>query len=153
MLNKVHNQERGVKMTIPASLVSLKNISFPWTESSDRSWLGISFLSWLDAEHAINVMAQAAPAIGYDKTSIRVEWADGERYEARLDITHATAEAPSPIASHIRRALEFTSGRWRPANMTEEQQQSFLAENERLRPGGAAWATKILDGYDIGGSP
>jgi hypothetical protein len=45
-------------MQIPASLVPLKDISFLHTESSDRSWLGISFLSWADAEHAINRMAQ-----------------------------------------------------------------------------------------------
>jgi hypothetical protein len=37
--------------------------------------------------------------------------------------------------------------------MTDEQQQSFLAENERLRPGGAAWAAKLLDGYELGGAP
>jgi hypothetical protein len=37
--------------------------------------------------------------------------------------------------------------------MTEERQQSFLAENERLRPGGAAWAAKIFDGYELGGAP
>jgi hypothetical protein len=140
-------------MHFSAPLVPLKNISFPWTESSDRSWLGISFLSWPDAEHAINVMAQAAPAIGHNKTSIRIEWADGERYEARLDITHATAEAPSPIASHIRRALEFVAGRLRPGRMTEEQQRAFLAEDEQFSPGRAAWAAKILDGYELGGSP
>lgn len=40
-----------------------------------------------------------------------------------------------------------------PANMTEERQREFLAENERLCPGGAAWAARILDGYDLGGAP
>jgi hypothetical protein len=60
-------------MQIPASFVPLKNISVPWIESSDRSWLGISFLTWSDAEHAINVMAQVAPIAGYDKTSFRIE--------------------------------------------------------------------------------
>jgi len=78
---------------------------------------------------------------------------DGERYEARLDITGATAEAPSPIASHIRRALEFVAGRLRPGRMTEEQQRAFLTEGEQFSPGRAVWAAKILDGYDIGGSP
>jgi hypothetical protein len=37
--------------------------------------------------------------------------------------------------------------------MTEERQREFLAENERLCSGGAAWAARILDGYDFGGAP
>ena len=78
---------------------------------------------------------------------------DGERYEVRLDIARVVVEVPHPLAGNVRRALEFTSGRWRPANMTDEQQQPFLAENERLRPGGAAWAAKLLDGYELGGAP
>jgi hypothetical protein len=40
-----------------------------------------------------------------------------------------------------------------PANMTEERQREFLAENERLCPDGAAWAARILDGNDLGGAP
>jgi len=40
-----------------------------------------------------------------------------------------------------------------PDNMPEERQREFLAENERLCPGGAAWAARILDGYDLGGAP
>ena len=40
-----------------------------------------------------------------------------------------------------------------PANMTDERQRELLAENERLCPGGAAWAARILDGYDLGGAP
>lgn len=141
-------------MEISASLVPLKNISFPWTESSDRSRLNISFLSWADAEHAIQSMAPVAPdGGGYDKTSFRVEWANGTKYEARIDIIRSMATDPAPLSSHVRRSLRFTAGRWHPANMTEEKQQSFLAENESLRPGGTAWAGKILDGYDLGGAP
>jgi hypothetical protein len=40
-----------------------------------------------------------------------------------------------------------------PASMTEERQREFLAENERPCPGSAAWAARILDGYDLGGAP
>jgi hypothetical protein len=36
-------------------------------------------------------------------------------------------------------------------NTTEERQREFLAENERLHPGGAAWAGRILNGCDMGG--
>jgi hypothetical protein len=136
-----------------ASLVPLKNIFLLWTESSDQSALNRPLSTWSEAEDAIHAMARVAPEHGYDKTGFRVEWADGERYEVRLDIVRVVVEVACPLACHVRRALEFTSGRWRPANMTEERQQSFLAENERLRPGGAAWAAKILDGYELGGAP
>ena len=139
-------------MQNPASLVPLKNIFLLWTESSDQSWLSRPLSTWSEAEDAIHAMAAVAPEYGYDKTGFRIEWADGEVYEVRLDIARVAVQIPCPLAGHVRRALEFTSGRWRPANMTEEQQQSFLAENESLRPGGAAWAAKILDGYELGGS-
>jgi hypothetical protein len=140
-------------MTKPASSVSLKDVFLLWTESSDQSALNRPLSTCSEAEDAIHAMAKVAPEYGYDKTGFRVEWADGEIYEVRLDIARVVVEVPCPLASHVRRALEFTSGRWRPANMTEERQREFLAENERLHSGGAAWAAKILDGYDIGGSP
>ncbi len=44
------------------------------------------------------------------------------------------------------------AGRWRPGEMTEEQQRAFLAEGEEFSPGRAAWAGKILDAYDLGGA-
>ena len=140
-------------MQKPASFVPLKNIFLLWTESSNQSALNRPLSTWSEAEDAIHTMAKVAPEHGYDKTGFRVEWADGEVYEVRLDIARVVVEVPCPLASHVRRALQFTSGRWCPANMTEERQREFLAENERLRSGGAAWAAKILDGYDIGDSP
>jgi hypothetical protein len=140
-------------MPSPTFPIPLKSITVLWPESSDESALNRPLSTWSEAEDAIHAMAKVAPMCGYDKTGFRVEWADGEIYEVRLDIARVVVEVPFPLASHVRRALEFTSGRWRPANMTEERQQSFLAENERLHPGGAAWAGKILDGYELGGAP
>ena len=97
-------------------------------------------------------MAKVAPDYGYDKTAFRVEWADGERYEVCLDIARVVVEIPCLLDGHVRRALEFISGRWRPGNMTGEQQKAFLAEGEQFTPGRAAWAGRILDGYELGGS-
>ena len=140
-------------MPSPTFPIPLKSITVLWPESSDESALNRPLSTWTEAEDTIHSMAAVAPEYGYDKTGFRVEWADSERYEVRLDIARVVVQIPSPLAGHVRRALEFTSGRWRPANMTEERQQSFLAENERLHPGGAAWAAKILDGYELGGAP
>jgi hypothetical protein len=139
-------------MQNPASLVPGKDIFLLWTESSAQSAINRPLSTWSEAEDAIHAMAKVAPEHGYDKTGFRVEGADSEVYEVRLDIARVVVEVPRPLAGHVRRALEFTSGRWRSANMTEEQQQPFLDENERLRSGSAAWAAKILDGYDLGGS-
>jgi hypothetical protein len=108
--------------------------------------------TWAEAESQISEMAALIHERCHDKTYFRVKWADGERYEVRLDIVRVVVEVPLPLAGHVRRALKFTAGRWRPANTTEEQQGEFLAENERLRPGGAAWAARILDGYELGGA-
>jgi hypothetical protein len=63
------------------------------------------------------------------------------------------AEAPAPLAGHVRHILEFVAGRMRPGRMTEEQQKVFLAEGEQFSPGRAAWAGKLLDGYELGGAP
>jgi hypothetical protein len=139
-------------MQSPASLVPLKNIFLLWTEFSGQSAFNRPISTWSETEGAIHAMARVAPEHGYDKTGFRVEWADGEIYEVLLDIARVVVEVPRPFAGHVRRALEFTSGRWRPANMTEDRQREFLAENGRLRPGGAAWAGKLLDGYELGGS-
>jgi len=138
-------------MQNPASLIPLKDILLLSTKSSDRSALSRPLSTRSEAEDAVHAMARVASEHGYDKTGFRVEWADSERYEVRLDIARVVVEVPRLLASHVRHALEFTSGQWRPANMTEERQQSFLAENERLRSGGTTWAAKILDGYDLGG--
>ena len=128
-------------MTKPASLVPLKNIFLLWTESSDHSQLNRP-LTWSEAELAIQSMAAVAPDAGYDKTSFRIEWADGETYTARLEIARPMSAAPAPLSSHVRLALEFTAGRWRPGEMTDEQQRAFLAEGEQFSPGRAAWAAR-----------
>jgi hypothetical protein len=138
-------------MQSPASLVPLKNILLRWTESSDQSRLKRPFPTWADAEDAIHTMAKFAPERGYDKTGFSIEWADGERYDARLDVARSMTAAPAPLSRCVRRALAFIAGRWRPDRMTDGQQREFLAEGEKLSPGRAAWAGKILDGYDLGG--
>jgi hypothetical protein len=140
-------------MQFPASPVPLKNIFFTSTESRDRSHLNRPLASWPDAEAAVILMATVAPVRGYDKTSIRIEWMDGETYTSRLEITRSMSVVAAPLSSHVRRALEFAAGRWRPGRMTEGQQRAFLAEGESLSPGRAAWAGKILDGgYELGGA-
>ena len=139
-------------MQFPASPVPLKNIFFATTESRDRSRLGRA-LSWPDAEAAVILMAAVAPDRGCDKASFSIEWSDGERYEGSLEITRSMSVVPAPLSSHVRRALEFAAGRWRPGEMTEGQQRAFLAEGEVFSPGRAAWASRILDNYELGGAP
>jgi hypothetical protein len=98
-------------------------------------------------------MAKVAPKRGHSKTGFSVEWADGERCDARLDATRSMTAAPVPLSRCVRRALAFIAGRWRPDRMTDGQQRGFLAEGEKLNSGRAAWAGTILDGYDLGDAP
>ena len=95
-------------------------------------------------------MAVAAPERGHAKASFRIEWSDGEHYDGHVEIARSMSRVAAPLSSHVRRALEFTAGHWRPGEMTAEQQRAFLAEGEEFSPGRAAWAGKILDGYDLG---
>jgi len=69
------------------------------TESSDQSRLNRPLSTWSEAEDAIHTMAKVAPEHGYDKTGFRVEWADGEVYEVRLDIARVVVEVPRPLAA------------------------------------------------------
>ena len=139
-------------MQFPASLIPLKSIFFTSTESRDRSHLNRPLASWADAEAAVILMAAVAPDRGYDKAAFSIVWFDGEKYDGRIEITRSMSVVPAPLSSHVRRALEFTAGRWRPGRMTDDQQRAFLAEGEEFSPGRAAWAAKILDGYEMGGA-
>jgi len=145
---------------------------FPLSRSSEKHLFPLDrILRSLLARHLLPVlarrrarhqlMAQAAPAIGHNKTSIRIEWADGERYEARLDITHATAEAPLPspatsaapwnsspvgcVRPHDRRATESLPRRGRavlPARRVGRQ------DSRRLRVGRLPVTTTFDATYD-----
>ena len=83
-------------MQTPASFVPLKNIFLFWTESSDQSALNRPLATWSEAEDAIHSMTAVAPEYGYDKTRFRIEWADGEVYEVRLDIARVVVQNPMP---------------------------------------------------------
>ena len=110
-------------MQKPAALVPLKNI---FLYGLPRSL----FTTWSEAEQAIA------------SSDIRVTWADGEVFVCHFP----------PLVDHVRRSLEFIAGRWRPADMSEDEHRRFLAETERSAPGKTAWAAKLLDGYDLGGA-
>jgi hypothetical protein len=78
--------------------------------------------------------------------SISLLWPESSDHSALNHLLSTWPEAEDAI--HTTAALACD-----PANMTEERQREFLAENERLCSGGAAWAARILDGYDFGGAP
>ena len=86
------------------------------------------------------------------RISFTLTWTDGETYQAQLPLTQQTATLTTPLASHVRQALEFLAGRRPSSSMSEEQYRQALADNARFHPGRATWAARILDGYELGRS-
>lgn len=52
---------------------------------------------------------------GYDKCDFKIEWADGETYEGRADITREHWRCASyDLTTHVRDFLSFIGGLWAP---------------------------------------
>jgi hypothetical protein len=127
------------------ALILLRRISFTWTLGHvPRS----SFTTWADAENAIQGIAACATEtirIGY-----KVEWVDGEDFEAYLDVVPGMTGPPLHLQAHVRRALATTAGRFRPATMSRGAQRDFLTDQEAAEPGKASHAKALLDKHQIG---
>jgi hypothetical protein len=87
-----------------------------------------------------------SPTVPIPLKSITVLWPESSDQSALNRPLSTWSEAEDAIYTMAALACD-------PANMTDERQRELLAENERLCPGGAAWAARILDGYDLGGAP
>jgi len=88
-------------MQNPASLVPLKNIFLLRTNPPTSPASIAPSQPGPRPRTRSTPMAKVAPEHGYDKTGFRVEWADGEVYEVRLDIARVVVEVPalSPATS------------------------------------------------------
>ncbi len=67
---------------------------------------------------------------GYDKHAFSVTFADGYVYEGRLDCKHSTCPDPDlNVAAHVQSFIMFYAGNRRPAHMTTDRYQEFLAQD------------------------
>jgi hypothetical protein len=133
--------------------VPTKRITITWTESANVPE-GSRFegpTCWRDANEAILRIAKDAPAGGaYDKTGFEIEWADGNDYEGRIDVTRDMARWSAPLTKHVFDFNSFASGRRRPPHLTEERYRQYLAATESHFPGSQAGHARILDVYQLG---
>jgi hypothetical protein len=133
-----------------SSLVPIHSIIFPLADFPAPLLTSRPFTSWADAESAILGTVKPENYVA-GRISFVLTWTDGETYQAQLPLTQKTAVL-TPLASHVRQTLEFLAGRRPSPSMLPEQYEQALTDNERFNPGRAAWAARILDGYEIVGS-
>ena len=133
------------------SPVPLRSIVFPLADFPAPLLTSRPFDSWADAETAILGTVKLEVYVA-GRISFVLTWTDGETYQAQLPLTQKTATLDAPLGSHVRQALEFLAGRRPSPSMSSEQYEQALADTERFHPGRAAWAARILDGYEIGGA-
>lgn len=119
-----------------------------WSESNVQAKR--VFLNWRDIGQHVRRIAQFAPrGGGYDKTVIRVTFADDETYECRLDIQHYTLPFEvndNDLARHIRQFLSFNTGAFCPSHMTQEEYQDYLnGSGKQIQ----VESQQYLDKYDI----
>jgi len=133
------------------SLFPIRSIVFSLADFPAPLLTSHPFDSWADAESAILDMVKSEVCLA-GRISFVLTWADGETYQAQLPLTQKTATLAAPLGSHVRQALAFLTGRRPAPSMSSEQYEQTIADNERFHPGRAAWAARILDGYEIGGA-
>ncbi len=132
-------------------VIALRKITIKWSESP-AVHDGCTFTSFAAASAVLSAAArQRAPfAGGYYKTSVIVEWADGETYEARIDLQHEThGHLANVVGAHVRSFCEFSSGRKCPPHMTAEAHVGYLAATEAHRPGAREGFAHVLDTYAL----
>jgi hypothetical protein len=108
---------------IPVVKVWLNRAEGPTYETGPRTVKSLS-----EASDVIHGWAKSAPphGQGYDKTDFRVEWADGETYEGRLDMDQNHRVIRNPLGEQMQDHLLFLSGLRRPSRFDREEYERYL---------------------------
>lgn len=84
--------------------------------------------TFAEAQKIISKWAYTASKTGgYDKVDFKVTFADGEKYDGRLDIKHPDVADDNDLARHIHEHLMIYSGQLQPPHMSDERYARFLA--------------------------
>jgi hypothetical protein len=139
-------------MTTPIKAIHIERAE--GTDEDCRAGQGVH-ADWASAEAHIKRMARTAPeGGGYDKTDIRVEWADGESYAWRFDMTREHATDPAPLASELRSISSCWAGRRCPDHLDAAEylklRERFAKYTETTREARDAAFGHLLDEYEIG---
>jgi hypothetical protein len=128
--------------------VALRSIRIDWSESSKLQG-SPTFTTFAAAGEVLR--AAAAEIEGYiNKTQVTVVWADGESYEARIDLKRTEhGHLANVVGYHLAQSCTFRSGRCSPSHLTPEAYAELLAHAERFAPGSADFCARLLDGYAL----
>lgn len=103
------------------------------------------------ADTLLRGMAATVPRNNYDRTAFRVVWDDGEVYEGRYDLKHASVGQSNrgqqvSLSQHIRDHLELHCGRWKPPHTSKGTNREYLHSINREY---AARCERLLDNYEL----
>ena len=133
-------------------MIPIKQIVFNQAEGLHADCRAHACASWPEVERLVQRLARKAPTDSCYKCDVFVTWSDGREAAFRFELTRAHVGANAPVASEVRHELEFLSGRVTPAHMTQEQHEGILCTYEECNPKLRERASKILDGYELGGA-
>jgi hypothetical protein len=103
-----------------------------------------TFDSWAALERRIAYATTKAPVGGcYDKTHLKLTWADGFTYEARIDLTRGMTSL-TPVADHVRNFCEIRSGR-KPMHWLDDNGAAYLKTCDNYDPDGRKNCAHVLD--------
>jgi hypothetical protein len=108
-----------------------------WISQSEsaRADIDRNFDSWDRFDGHLNWIAQAAPKGGaYDKTTLHVEYENGEVLDIRMDIKHSTeVSMPYCLADFLFHRAAVNGRVWKPAWMDEYPHPYFAPESHQKR--------------------
>jgi hypothetical protein len=88
--------------------------------------------------------------LGYFKTDFEIEWADGEKYDGRLDIKAINSDgADHRLGHHIRQFVTFYGGLLTPETLPKHitpEQYDVIIERNKVNPVTTRW---WLDNYEL----
>jgi hypothetical protein len=95
----------------------------------------------------IRLSSQAPKMGGYTKTDFIVYFADGEKYEGRLDIKHFSCQDnDTDLAEHILQHNRFYAGQYKPDHMTADEYTRFVTWDKETK----VQCLNFLLKYEIG---
>jgi hypothetical protein len=128
--------------------VKVQALWIDYKEGSPNPLVNRIYARFADFNLALAQMAGDAPPGGaYDKVSFVVLYQDGEAYRGRFDLKREHAAGGPLLETHMRRELEYWSGRRSPPGWSPERHKRALGDiAEEVQSEAARW----LDGYQIG---